>query len=373
MLLDNSKDFELLLESVQALDVNEHEVLLILVAENNAPEISKLQDVLKYINCVWYGAYFPALIYGDQRCEEGIILKKYHSFQKPMIIKGMGHRNFRIPDLNLPLEEMKDKTALIWVDGLSSNISNLLSQLYNKLGGSINYLGGGCGSLSLQAQPCLFDSEGIYQDAAILHILDIASYVHFRHGWKSIAGPYVATQSYNTTLIELNWCNAFEVYKDTVEQDLGAPLEPDNFFSISKGYPFGIFKKAYEKIVRDPISVNDKGEIQCVGEIPENAALMILKGDDDNLIEAARRTAEYVSQQLKEEQKVEDFLIIDCISRVLYLEDKFYDELKKVKDEISLTSQVVPIGVLSLGEIACAQDGYPEFLNKTFACGLFYK
>ena len=53
-------------------------------------------------------------------------------------------------------------------------------------------------------------------------------------------------------------------------------------------------------------------------------------------------------------------LFIDCISRVLYLEEAFAQELSAVHEP-----DVPLIGALTLGEIANTGEDYLEFYNKT--------
>ena len=50
---------------------------------------------------------------------------------------------------------------------------------------------------------------------------------------------------------------------------------------------------------------------------------------------------------------------IDCISRVLFMEDNFKKELEAVSDG------VFTFGALTIGEIASMGDAYLEFYNKT--------
>ena len=56
---------------------------------------------------------------------------------------------------------------------------------------------------------------------------------------------------------------------------------------------------------------------------------------------------------------------IDCISRVLFLEGDFEQELQAVS-----RSGIPLIGALTLGEIANSRNDYLEFYNKTSVVGV---
>ncbi|MFK7905998.1 MAG: FIST signal transduction protein, partial [Chitinophagales bacterium] len=193
-----------------------------------------------------------------------------------------------------------------------------------------------------------------------------------RHGWQQLEGPFVATRTEKNVIHELNWQNAFDLYKEVIDQDCTIPITKDNFFDIAKAYPFGIFKENSEDIVRDPIAVDENGALVCVGEVPENTVLYILKGEKNALISSAKRAAEdTLSEDMPE---IAQTLIVDCISRTLFLENDFSEELKVVSECFNKTNQPIhPQGILTLGEISSYGEGYLEFFNKTIVIGTFFK
>lgn len=189
-----------------------------------------------------------------------------------------------------------------------------------------------------------------------------------RHGWKKLVGPIVATRTSQNTIFELNWTNAFEVYKEAIEEDSEQEIRSDNFFSIAKGYPFGIYKENQEDIVRDPISVDENGSLICVGEVPENTVLYILKGERNDLIASAQQATQDTLQAPS--IKINHLLVFDCISRTLFLEDRFPEELQAIDNQLKLRDlKATPYGVLSLGEISSYGEGLLEFFNKTIVVG----
>lgn len=363
-----------IVEAVSDVKARDGDVVLILLGEKETPDIPQMISHLNQRDIDFFGGVFPGLIYGDEKHDVGAVIKVLPALGKPVLVRGLDAEDIALPDFGKEMANRADKqyTAMILVDGLTANISLFLSEVFNRLGNSVHYFGGGAGSLSLRQEPCVFTPEGFFQDAAVVAFIKLESSLGVRHGWQRIMGPIVATRTQKNVISELNWRNAFEVYRETVEVDSGTELSAENFFDVAKGYPFGIYKEEAEDIVRDPIAVNEQGELICVGEVPENTVLNILKGAPSSLIQAAGQAADH--RQSLEGKEVHHSLVVDCISRVLFLEGDFSRELAVVKQAISsLGDGGVPAGVLTLGEISSYGQGFLEFFNKTIVTGVLYE
>ncbi|WP_372932243.1 FIST signal transduction protein [Mariniphaga sediminis] len=319
------------------------------------------------------GGIFPSLITGNTTSASGIIVKKYPASIAPVLVTGIDRSDFDLgvlPELSISTPDKKT-TALVVIDGLTSGISSFLSGLYSQLGNTVNYIGGGAGSISFQQQPCVFTNDGIFQNAAIVAFIDTFVLLGVKHGWSRITGPLVATRTRKNMITELNWLPAFEVYADIIKNDSQLDLNQDNFFSIAKSYPFGIIKDKSEYVVRDPIKVTECGELICVGEVPENSVLDVLKGDIGHLIDAARQAA---GQAIHKSLIFTSGLIFDCISRRLFLEDNFEKELDSIASVFNENGLALnPEGALTLGEISSTGQSYLEYYNKTIIIGLFHE
>lgn len=364
---------ENILHHAKSLELQRNKALVVFVGEKSPLLVDDLVKELNEESITFFGGLFPGIIYDKKKYEEGAILTKVPLLKPPILIKDLSKGEYELPLFQTDMTTSQNKkAAMILVDGLTSNIASLLSFLYSQLGNTISYFGGGAGSLSLVQKPCLFCNEGLFQDAALITLMDYQVSIGVRHGWQQIMGPMVATRTENTRILELNWNKAFDVYRDVVEGDVGATITSDNFFSIAKGYPFGMKKDYAECIVRDPIAVGEEGDLICVGEVPENTVLEILKGERESLVEAAKLAA--MDCRETEDYLVSHGLVVDCISRVLFLEDHFEEELQAVADKIQEFHEgLVVEGILTLGEIASYGDGFLEFFNKTIVVGVFYR
>lgn len=327
----NSTTINDIVSAIKQQDITPNDTVLLMLAEANCPDLSDLVTQLNTLNVSFFGGIFPSLIDGTKKHDTGAVINILPTFEPPYIIEDLNTTQFSIPMLSDSIDYVPGYSMLVLVDGLTSNISLFLSRLYNAFGNSFNYIGGGAGSLSLQQQSCLFTNKGVFQDAAIICPIKQKSSLGVRHGWQKIRGPFVATQTSKNVIKQLNWQNAYDVYRYAVEQDAGLTFNNDNFFDIAKGYPFGMVKERAEAVVRDPIAVNEYGELICVGEVPENSVLDILKGSSNSLIGAA---AQAIDDCIKNDEQIKNALVFDCISRVLFLEDDFNKELEAVQNTI---------------------------------------
>jgi hypothetical protein len=369
-----SADPKEIISTITKMEIKKDDVVAIMLGEKNKPNIGQLISRLNENRIEFFGGIFPGIIYDNQKYDGGAVIIVFPALEKPFLIKGLNTEQIEIPDFSEKImgKLSRKYTAMIIVDGLTSNISLFLAEMFNRLGNSVNYFGGGAGSWTLKQEPCLFTSEGFVQDAAIVTFIKLESNLGVRHGWERIMGPIVATKTRKNVIVELNWKNAFQVYREAVERNSGKKLTPENFFDIAKGYPFGIHKEGMEDIVRDTFAVNEKGELTCAGEIPENSALSILEGKKASLIHAAGQAADdclHIGAGT-----IRQSLIADCISRVIFLGKSFAKELETVNQKIhSVDDRHTPSGILTLGEISSYGEGFLEFFNKTIVVGILYE
>jgi hypothetical protein len=304
------------------------------------------------------GGVFPQLIYDWRNHERGYIVVGVPETITVHNIPGLSDPG---ADFAALLEAslaggVAPESLLILVDGLSSRIGALLDGIYDNLGSDPTYFGGGAGSLSFQSKPCLFSNSGMLADHAQLTRLRGRFSLAVEHGWETFAGPFVVTNSTRNVIHSLDFRPAIEVYREHVEADSGRVIGDDNFFDIAKAYPFGLEKPDGSILVRDPIGrvLND---LTCVGEVPTNSVVHLLRGQTANLIQAAASGAAAIPQGTG------PAILADCISRVLFLEEDFARELDAVRQAMG---ERPLFGVLTLGEIANGGDYCLEFYNKTF-------
>ncbi|MEO1451171.1 MAG: FIST N-terminal domain-containing protein, partial [Bacteroidota bacterium] len=304
----------------------EVEGLLIMACDGNALQADEVDPILHQASVPVIGGVFPELIYNGQKYQKGTIVAGLSAMGEILVVPKLDKPETDFSDLietHFP-EVEEGHTMLVFVDGLSSQIGSFINSLFFVLGLEVNYLGGGAGSLDFEKRdPCLFSNQGMLSNHALLSLLPIQSGVGVKHGYKSISGPYQVTESEGNVIKTLDWEPAFEVYKRVIEHTSGLRFGADNFFDIAKGFPFGIKKMGEEVVVRDPIVAQEDGSLVCVGWVPDDAFVDILEGKVASLVQAAQQAMLDGIEALDNEEGPRTHIFIDCISRVLFMEEEF--------------------------------------------------
>jgi len=333
------------------------QAVLIMAADANGCQPEAFDPWLRTLPVPVAGGVFTQLIHGHRNHETGYVVV---GWPEPLEVRHVG--GLSDPDVDFTGavmaavgEAAQLTSVMVWVDGLSSRIAAFLDGLYDVMGADVAYFGGGAGSLSFVKRPCLFSNRGMLQDHAQLVLLSQLVSLGVDHGWERFSGPFVVTQAQGNVIQSLDFQPAMAVYRSLVEGHSGTTFSSDNFFDIAKGYPFGMAKADQSLVVRDPIST-DGHALVCVGEVPVNSVVYLLKGEAAKLIQAA---ADGSARVRSDDGPV---FMVDCISRVLFLGERFAEEVQAVQAHMG---ERPVIGALTLGEIANGGDYCLEFYNKT--------
>ena len=365
----NAKD---VVSAVTAMERSPDDALMLFVGDEDRPDLGDLVSALNSAGVTFFGGVFPGLVSGTARLDSGVVAVPVPLMSAPYVVQDLDTEDFSIPAFPelADLPAGAEPTAFVLVDGLTSNIVAFLQEMFQHLGTSVHYVGGGAGSLSLEQKPVLFTPEGVFQDAAIVAFSPLKSGLGVRHGWTRLVGPVVATQTEKNVIRELNWQSAFDVYREVVESDSGRSFDGGHFMDIAKSYPLGMQREGVEDVVRDPLSTTEDGSIVSVGEVPENSVMYVLKGGADDLPVAAAQAAEDSVRTV--DGDVRCWLVVDCISRALFLGDDIQKELAAVLSRLPGSAPEL-CGVFSLGEISSYGDGLLEFFNKTIVVGALHE
>ena len=343
--------------------------ILILACDANGYTPANLNPLLKTCTKPVLGGIFPQILHEGRAWSEGVVVVGLARAPVFVVLDNLSQQSGfeEILDRSFNLSSSPStQTLLVFVDGFAAHISSLIEGLFNTFGLELNYLGGGCGSLSLQSKPCVITPNGLLQDGALLIFLDHPSGVGVAHGWDSVSKPFKVTSAQGNTIHSLDWRPAFEVYQEVLTAHGGQPITPDNFFPVAKAYPFGITRLDAEMVVRDPLMTQNQ-YITCAGEVPTGAFVRVLHGNQHTLLQAAQKAHAMAHKAWFESQSRPHELqfIVDCVSRALFLEQDFLEELAVIHSSGPM------LGALTIGEIANSGQDYLEFYNKTVVVGFF--
>lgn len=330
--------------------------LLLFGGDLNKPSTDAISSVLKNNHKPLMGGFFPEIMADGERKKEGFVLVPLYESWEIMVFESSEEKSLEtqmehhIENLNLDIG-----SVFCFVNALWNQKTSMMQLLYDALGPFVNYLGGGAGSLSFQSFPCVFANQDVIEHGAVVGVMNKHLSLGVAHGWHPISEPIKVTETNGNTIVSLNWKPAFSVYQDLVQTHAQQVINEDNFFDIAKSYPLGLVKLDDEMIIRDPYATSH-GSLHIVDEVPMGEYIRIMHGNMDSLLEGAKNA---VAQASIDSGEVQTQLCIDCISRVLFMQDDFKEEL------VFLNQNQLVNGVLSIGEIANPINAPLELFNKT--------
>jgi len=354
----NSNNIEELTKAFNNCEKNNNiKSFMLLMADTNHYKVSELEPLLKASSKKIIGGIFPEIIFNGARKKEGLIIIPSDETLK-IATFNLDQTNEEVTDVLMQqFGEMSEisGTLMVYVDGLGSNKNAFLESIFNFFGGNVHYLGAGTGSLKFHSFPNIIGNNGLFENAGIIghypHKVDIG----VAHGWEPISKPLKLTKTDGKKIISINWEPAFEVYKKIVEQHSNLKFEDSTFLDLAKSYPIGIAVIDSEMLIRDPYAVEDNS-ILLLDSIEEGAYVNIMHGNMELLLDGAETARKKAFSNKNEKKKV---FCIDCISRVLYMNEDFDKELTIIQKEGKVN------GALSLGEIANIGESFLECYNKT--------
>lgn len=337
--------------------------LLILCCDDNGFRPESLDPVIRDCGLPVAGGVFPALIHEERLVKTGSLVLGFARPFEVVHVPDLSDEDVdfeALIDARIPGDAPARPTMFVFVDGFATRIGAFIESLFTIFGLESNFIGGGAGSLSLRRKPCLITPDGLVADGAVLGLLDAPSGIGVSHGWTSLEGPFRVTASEGNVVRALDGEPALAVYRRVVEAHRGEPIPEDRFFETAGGYPLGIARMENERIVRDILRSTGDGGLRCVGEVPEGVFLDVLRGDAASLIEAAAHARNRARAAFPGTEIGTMDLFMDCISRVLFLGDRFSEELAAVREPGRPL-----IGACTIGEIANSGVDFLEFFNKT--------
>ncbi len=320
------------------------------------------------------GGVFPALIDQDRFLDHGCVLLRLDSMPFAEIyapLQPFDQTAERLidglaDDVAHTIRRPRESTLFLVFDAMVARIASILDKLYLTLADRVHYMGVNAGSETFRPLPCLFDNERVMQDGVLALLLPSYPGAVVEHCYHAPKRLVSATATSGNRIITIDWRPAFDVYREAAREEYGIEIDRDNFYRIAVHFPFGILRANGEIVVRIPVALEADGSIFCVGEVPLDAPLTLMRAPEVD----SRQTVEKLAQGLNAMYGTlsgAGLLTFYCAGRRLHLGDGARSELAELYTHTRSARQA---GALSLGEIGHSmQWGYPFFHNGALVCG----
>lgn len=269
----------------------------------------------------------------------------------------------------LKLGQMPRQLFIIFPDGLTGNISEIIRGAQEVLGTSFPIIGGSAGDQLVFQNSFQYFNNALYQDSVpgILMGGDIKFGISVKHSWLPISKPHRITKSKGNIIKELDHRPAIEIYEDYFEKSLDE-LEEEGLAKIAFMYPLGITLKNEDRyLIRTPIKVGEYGALILPAGVTEGAEVQLMIGDKSIALESAKEAAVEALKKIKPPFHIRFALIFSSAARLKLLG-------KDTKQEIDIIRNVLgnnlPImGFYTYGEeaplLAEAYKGQSDFQSHT--------
>jgi len=348
--------------------------VLALLPEAEKTRLPLLQSLCRELDIPLVGGIFPALLTASGFVTEGVWLLRFDRMVPAVLVPALDDATAdpvgKIVDAVRPLldeaaPELAKPTLYLLFDGLLPQIASLLDGLYLALADRVDYAGANAGSETFTPMPCLFDREQAIAGGACCLLLPEAGGTILEHAYPAGEQVMSATSTAGNRIDQIDWRPAFDTYREIVGRSYGIELTPDNFYEYAVHFPLGILRANGEVVVRIPVGLSDDGAVHCVGEVPENAMLVVLKapsGTVSGCVDKLAAELEAGNGSLAETT----LLTFYCAGRRMHLGQAAGAELADLDARLA---PAVLAGALSLGEIGGSRQwAYPSFHNAALVC-----
>ncbi len=236
--------------------------------------------------------------------------------------------------------------VLIFADGSLVNGSDLTKGLNLSLPAGVTISGGLAGD-GARFQQTLVGLDGPAESGKIVAVGLYGENVSIGYGsvggWSSFGPERRVTRSVANVLYELDGRSALSLYK----QYLGELA--DKLPGSALLFPLSITVEEHKQpLVRTILSIDEgKQSMTFAGNIPEGSYARLMRGNFENLIDAARIAAE---SSLPSVPQPELALLVSCVGRKIVLDQRTDEEIERVREVLG--PDAILTGFYSYGEIS---------------------
>lgn len=347
--------------------------VLVLLPEAERGKIPAIQAAFRQARLPMVGAVFPALVTDRGFAETGAWLLCFDAMPPTFLLADLNDGTQAAADriaAQLPPEPTSRGTdegsplLFLIFDSLLPNIASILADLWAGVRRRVRYGGINAGSESFQPMPCLFDETRIVANGVLGLLLPAQTTALVRHGYPVAATLMQATSTEGNRIDQIDRRPAMDVYREVIKAEYGVEVTQENFYDYAVHYPFGVVA-LLDVLVRIPVGFNEDGAIFCVGEIPPNSVLRLIRAPEIESCDCIP----YLAQQARQDhphKPGKPLLAFYCAGRRLHLGTHAPAEIALLKIQAGMAALA---GAVTLGEIDTHHDlGIPRFHNAAVVC-----
>jgi len=337
--------------------------------EAEGGQVATLQQAARECGLPLIGAIFPGLLVDTGFVQRGALLLQFEQAPARFIATRIhdesgpsGNVATLIDTARASLPKRGRSTLFLIFDAMVPDIGSIIHQLYAGLPEQKSYAGINAGSETFQPTDCLFDEQTLFSNGLIGFWLPEDAAVVVKHEYPVSISTLKATSGSANRVEHINGRPAFEVYREIIQAEFGTTVTHENFYQLGVHFPLGLVT-AVDVLVRIPVDFDEKGALFCIGEIPPDSILRVLRAPS---IEESRCAAVIARDLPATANSADDLLVFYCAGRRLHFGADAALELEHLR---AATGAPHLYGALTLGEIDTIEYlGIPRFHNAALVC-----
>lgn len=264
------------------------------------------------------------------------------------------------------------KAFMMLPDVLVGNGADIVRGVLDSLGEHFPVVGGASGDDFKFVKTYQYLNDKVYSGAVVgLGLVgNFKIGIGVKHGWLPVGTPMKVTKSQGAVLHELNGAPAINIYRDYFGEEEAKQLQQETLAKLAITYPLGMtVAGSDEMLIRDPITVDEKGSITCAAEIPEGSEIQLMIGSREEAVKVAKIAAEKAVEQL-DGAHPKAVIIFNCIARSKLFGEHSGEEISAIQEAVGRETPLIgfytygeqaPLG----GEVRNINKCNPAFHNET--------
>lgn len=264
------------------------------------------------------------------------------------------------------------KAFMMIPDVLVGNGADIVRGVLDSLGEHFPVVGGASGDDFKFVKTYQYLNDKVYSGSVIgLGLVgDFKVGIGVKHGWLPVGTAKKVTKSVGAVLHELDGQPAINIYRDYFGAEEAQKLREETLAKLAITYPLGMtVAGSDEMLIRDPITVDEKGSITCAAEIPEGSEIRLMVGSREEAVKVAKVAAEKAIEQL-DGLPPKAVIIFNCIARNKLFGERSGEEIGAIQEAVGTETPLIgfytygeqaPLG----GEVRNINKCNPAFHNET--------